>query len=302
MVTSDGMLPILFSIGNMAVSSVGVFLAVGFLFGIFLVWRLSRAWDLDEEKVLDLTLLTFMGGLFGARLYFAIEHLQYFVQHPLNLMFINKTPGLSFWGGFLGGWLTLYLYTRRKRLDFLQLADIASVGLLGGLVLSDLGCFLGGCNVGVPSNTFVAVNMAGYVGKRWPVQLIEAALLSLSLRNLWAQATHFHQRGKIASLGLSYVGIISLLLEPLKQDHSGLIFSGIFVLLGLTIFYKVSKQNPITHWKSVGVSLTGFFTDAGIRKKTMQNFHKSWYNQKTVIGWRLRNLKKALRRSNVKFS
>ena len=47
------MLPVLFSIGKISVSSFGIFLALGILLGIFLVWRLSRAWDLDEEKILD---------------------------------------------------------------------------------------------------------------------------------------------------------------------------------------------------------------------------------------------------------
>ncbi|MCR4306115.1 MAG: prolipoprotein diacylglyceryl transferase, partial [Candidatus Daviesbacteria bacterium] len=186
------MIPVLFSIGSLSVSSFGVFLVLGFLLGMFLVWRLSRAWDLDEEKTLDLTLLTFIGGIVGARLYFVLENLQIFFVSPFNLILINKVPGLSFWGGILGGWLTLYYFARRKRLDFWQLADIAFVGILGGMVLSNLGCFLGGCNVGSPTNSILGVSMVGALGKRWPVQLIEAILLTLGLMKIWSKATHFH--------------------------------------------------------------------------------------------------------------
>ncbi len=296
------MLPVLFSIGQVSLSSFGVFMVLGFLLGIFLVWRLCRAWDLDEEKALDLTLLTFIGGLIGARVYFVILNLQYFTISPLNLFLINKVPGFSFWGGILGGWLTLYIFARRKHLNFWQLADIALVGLLGGLVLSSLGCFFGGCNIGIPTSAFFGVTMVGSLGKRWPVQLIEALLLGLGLLKIWSQATHFHQRGKIASLGFIYIGITALILDFLKQDHSGRIFAGVCVILGLTVYYRVTKQNPIMHLKGLGRFLIKLLSDSETRKRVVQTLSKSWYNQKTIISWKLRNLKKILRRSNVKLS
>ncbi len=303
------MIPVLFSIGSLSVSSFGLFLALGFLLGIFLVWRLSRAWDLDEEKSLDLTLLTFIGGLIGARIYFVTLNLPVFVSSPLNLILINKVPGFSFWGGILGGWLTIYIFARRFKMDFWLLSDIALVGILGGLILSDLGCFFGGCNIGVPLSAFFAVTMEGSLGKRWPVQAIEALLLSLSLVKIWSEATHFHQRGKIASLGFIYIGVIMLILDPLREDHSGRFFSGVFVLLGLTVYYRITRQSPKTHLKILGIFLVKFFTDSEVRKRVVQILYKSWYNQKTATLWRLRNLKKKfgnfrklLRRSNVKFS
>lgn len=296
------MIPVLFSIGTLSVSSFGVFLALGFALGIFLVWRLCRAWDLDEEKSLDLTLLTFLGGLIGARVYFAILNLQYFVSSPINLILINKVPGFSFWGGILGGWLALYIFARRFRMDFWQLVDIAIVGVLGGLVSSSLGCFFGGCDIGTPTNTFLGATMIGSLGKRWPVQIVEGLFLSISLMTIWSKATHFHQRGKIAALGFIYIGVIKLILDPLRQDHSGRVFSLVFIILGLTIYYKVTKQSPITHLKILRKSLVEFILKPETRKRVVQTVYRSWYNQKTAIGWKLRNLKKLLRRSNVKFS
>lgn len=296
------MLPVLFGVGNLSVSSFGTFIVLGFLYGVFLIWRLIRAWDLDEEKALDLLLLTFIGGLVGARLYFVIEHLPLFNSSFLNLFFINKVPGFNFWGGLLGGWLSLYFFTRRLRLDFWQLADISSVGLLGGLILADLGCFLGGCNVGAVSRTFLAVSMEGLIGKRWPVQIVEAILFAFALSKVWFQATHFHQRGKIAGITFIFLGIIGLILNPFKNDHSELIFFLALTLLGLTVFYRVTKQNPLTQLKNLASFIRGFFTDPGVRKKTVQFLSKSWYNQTTAISWKIRNLNKLLRRSNAKLS
>lgn len=265
-------------------------MVLGFLFGIFLIWRLSRAWDLDEEKVLDLILLTFIGALAGARFYFAIENWHLFAASPFNLILINKVPGFSFWGGFSGGWLTLFFLSRRRRFNFWQLTDIAIPGLLGGLIFADLGCFLGGCNIGVPSKLFFAVTQVGSVGKRIPVQVIESLILAIILVKIWSQATHFHQRGKIAGLGLSLIGGTKLLAELFKQSHSDGIFAGSLFVLGLVILYKATKQSPVD-----------YFTDL-VRNLTLQNLSRYWYNQKTNASWQIRNLKKILRRKNVKFS
>lgn len=293
------MFPVLFSLGGISISSLGVFLALGFLLSIFLVWRLARAWDLDEEKVLDLTLLTFVGGLIFSRAYFILGNFQFFELSFLKWMHIFKYPGFSFWGGLLGGWLTLFIFARRFKLDFWQLADIASVGLLGGLILTDLGCFFASCGVGLRSNLFFAVPMVGVIGKRLPIQLVEALLLSLALFKIWSQATHFHQRGKIVSLTLIYLGFIKLCLEPLKQFHGGgYYFDSVLILLGLTIFYKVTKRNIFKDLQNAPRFAGAYFS--------LQNLSKSWYNQKTSFAWKLRNIKKilllTLRRFNVKFS
>ena len=144
--------------------------------------------------------------------------------------------------------------------------------------------------------------MVGSIGKRWPIQVIESLLLSISLVKIWSKALHFHQRGKIASLGFIYIGIIKLILDPLRQDHSGSIFSLSFIILGLTIYYKVTKQNPVAHLKMMGNFLAKLIAVPEARKGVVQTAYKTWYNQKTAIGWKLRNLKKILRRINVKFS
>lgn len=296
------MLPVLFSIGKWPVSSFGVFLTLGFLIGFFLVWRLSRAWDLDEEKVLDLTLLTFLGGLVGARIYFVLEHLPIFISNILRIVLINKYPGFSFWGAFLGGWLTLSFLSKAKRQDFWLLGDIAAVGFLGSLVLVDLGCFLGGCQVGVRSN-FLAVNMVGILGKRFPTQALEAIIFGFVLLKLWSEASRFHLRGKILSLALIYIGLIKFLMMFLKQkSDEGQFLSVVLFLLGMVILYRITKRDIILDIKNLPKIIFKSMIDPAIRRSWLVGFKKNWYNQKTSISWKLRNLKKNLRRLNVKFS
>ena len=297
------MLPVLFSIGNVAVSSFGVFLSLAFLFGVFLIWRLSRAWDLPEEKILDLTLLSFIGGLLGARIFFVAEHLQVFMSLE-KMLFINKYPGLSFWGGLLGGWLALYFFSKKFKMDFAAVADIGMGGVLGGFLLGKFGWFLWGCGVGISNNLFFAIPMVGVIGKRFPVQALEAIALSLVLVRIWSKATHFHPRGLIVSQCLIYIGAVKLLLEPLKEDSGGFLFPLTLIILGIHIFYRIysGKRTLLADIKSFLKFVLSLFNDTKARNLAVQQIKKSWYNQKISIAWQMRNFGKFLRRKHVKIA
>ncbi len=297
------MFPVLFSIGSFAVSSFGVFLAAGYILAVFLVWRLSRAWDLDEEKILDLTLLTFLGGIIGARIYFVAEHWDLFAASIAKIIFFYQLPGFSFWGGLLGGWLTLFYFSRRFKLDFWQMADIASVGFLAGVILGDIGCLLSGCGVGMRSNLFFAVSQVGNIGTRFPVQALEAILLTLALIKIWGWVTHFHLRGMIVAATLIFLSLSKLITEPLRESHGqNYFFLTTLFVLGVVIFYRITSRNILMDLKNTGLFLAGTVTKKEVRRLLLQVIKKNWYNQKTQVLWKLRNLKKVLRRLNVKFS
>lgn len=300
------MLPVLFSIGSLIVSSFGFFLSLAFLYATFLAWRLSQAWDLDAEKVLDICLLTFFGGLLGARILFVLINLSLFLDNPIKIVLLTKYPGLYFWGGVLGGALTIFFFVGRvKKINFWQVADLAAVGLLGGLVLGNIGCFLGGCNVGMATNLSIGISMVGFVGKRFPIQIVEAAVFSIILWKVWPIATHFHFTGKIACISLIFLGLSEILLNPFKEIYAWeWIFPTFAFCSGVFIFYYLSKRDirmDLIKWRKF---FFGIFTNEKIRRSILNAFRKNWYNQKVALIWSLNRMKKkslsALRRRRVK--
>lgn len=277
------MFPILFSFGNFSVSTLAIFVTFAFLFGVFTIWRLSRAWDFDEEKALDLTILTFFGAIVLSRLYFVSEHLNIFMRAPLSIILVYKIPGFSFWGGFLGGWLTLYMLCRKNKLDFWHVADLASVAFLGSLIFTDLGCFFGGCGTNV-----------------W-ASLTEAVLTYLAFVRIWPLVTHFHTRGYVVGISLITLGVIKIILEPLRGFPSeNFLFSTTFIILGFFIFYKVTGRNFLVDLKSIPVIFLKFFTDPKVRLSALQFIRKWWYNQKTLWAWKIHSIKKNIKRINAK--
>lgn len=295
------MFPILFSIGSFSVSTFAIFVTLAFLFGVFTIWRLSRAWDFDEEKALDLTILTFIGAVVVSRLYFVSEHLDIFMREPLSILLIYKIPGFSFWGGFLGGWLTLYLLCKRQKLDFWHVADLASVAFLGSLIFADLGCFFGGCDIGIRSNVFFAMQVVGQAQKTIPVSAIEAVLIYFSFVKIWPLVTHFHSRGYVVGVTLITLGAIKIILEPLRQIHSaGSLFSATLIVLGFFIFYKSTGRNFLLDLKKLPVITMKFFIDKETRLAALQFIQKWWYNQKTLWAWRAHSIKKSIRRKHAR--
>lgn len=301
MVLYEVMFPVI-SLGPFSISSFGIFLAIGFLFGVFLVWRLSRAWDQNEERILDLTLLTFLGGLIGSRVYFVLENFQSFGFSPLRYLLFSKYPGFSFFGAFLGGFLAVYFFAKKFKINFWMALDFASVGLLGGLIFESLGCFLGGCNIGVESNLFFAQPFVGALGKRFPVQIFEAMLFSFALIRIWKRATHFHTQGTIFAISLIYIGAIKLIMDSFRENSEGIFLNVILISLGTTIFYKITKREILSDIKASYFFLVSIIKDPQVRRAVVVSLRKSWYNYSVSFRWKLRLLAKILRRINVYFS
>ncbi len=297
------MFPVLISVGEFNVSTFGVFFALAFFTGLFLIWRLAKAWDLDEERILDLTILTLIGAFVFARAYFVIENWQYFGSDPAKWILFYKYSGFSFWGGFLGGWLTLTYLTKRFKVDFWLSADIAIVGMMGALILTDLGCFFAACNIGVPSNSFMAVSMVGIIGKRMPVQLFEAALILILVWRVWSKATHFHKPGMIIAVNLVMFSLIKLVLTPMREEKStDYLFLTALLVLGLVIFYKITGRNIVMDIKVLMQSIVKFFLSSHYRSYIFQLFSKWWYNLRVALNWKIKNLVKFLKKKNVKLS
>lgn len=62
--------------------------------------------------------------------------------------------GLTYYGGFLFALIATLVYSYRKKLSFLVLADFLSPAVLLGLVFGRIGCFLNGCCYGKPTSLF----------------------------------------------------------------------------------------------------------------------------------------------------
>jgi prolipoprotein diacylglyceryltransferase len=131
----------------------GLMIVLGFISGILLAhWRARRCGE-NPEHVMNLGLLSLVGGVVGARLLYVYEHSGEFSpafasQGLLGGLFaiVNvRAGGLDFYGGVLLAIAFAVVYIVAKKLSTRRMLDIVAPSLMLGLAFGRAGCFLNGC-------------------------------------------------------------------------------------------------------------------------------------------------------------
>jgi phosphatidylglycerol:prolipoprotein diacylglycerol transferase len=138
--------PVLFRIGSFEITSFGVLVAIGALVGIWVFQRELARRSLPEAGV-DAGIAGVLGGLVGAKLLWAIEHLG---DEPLAGLLLSR-GGMSWFGGFVGGVAAGIWMLRRRGIPVMAGVSAASPGLALGHAIGRIGCFLVGDDYGRPT-------------------------------------------------------------------------------------------------------------------------------------------------------
>ncbi len=221
--------------------------AIGALVGLWVFRReLNRA-GLPQDTT-DAAFAGIFGGLFGAKLWWAVE----FSGSAPFLSLLLSRGGLSWFGGFTGGIAAGLLVIHRKRLPLLATLAAASPALAIGHAIGRIGCFLVGDDYGQASDLPWAVafpeGLPPTLERVHPTQIYEAIAL---------------------------FAIAWLLLGWRRQRRSDrLVLGTYFALAGMTRFLiefvRVNERvlGPLTiaHLASVAAVLVGALLLAGSRR------------------------------------
>lgn len=141
----------------------GLILMTGAVLGAWLASREARRRGLDPQHVWDALIWVLVGGIIGARLYHVLTPSPsmgitpwWYLQNPLEILAVWK-GGLGIYGGIAGGALGLWLYARRRGLDFWTWLDIAAPGIALGQAIGRWGNFVNQELYGAPTNVPWAV-------------------------------------------------------------------------------------------------------------------------------------------------
>ena len=141
------MYPVLFTIPwiDFPISTFGVMLAIGFLVGTWITGiRLGE--EGYEPDATTLLIYVMVGGILGAKLYFAVDvHLRSGDSFA-SLLFARA--GLTWYGGLLGGLGLGALGSRIHGIPVKTFADCVASALPVGQALGRIGCFLVGDDYG----------------------------------------------------------------------------------------------------------------------------------------------------------
>jgi phosphatidylglycerol:prolipoprotein diacylglycerol transferase len=154
--------PVLFTWGEVEVSSWAVFLSLGACLGFWLTAREAARKGSNVVGALRASLLAFLAGLVGARLLAIVMNLDlYTAGFPLHLLALWDPGGMSLFGGLALSAATGLLWLLLTRGPVWETADTLAVAWAPFLAALRAGCFLNGCCYGKPTSSFLGIVAGG---------------------------------------------------------------------------------------------------------------------------------------------
>ena len=130
-----------FSIGNFSIAYYGLILGSGVLFGLIMATIIAKRNGENPEVYLDLAIYGTIFGIICARTYYVAFSWDYYKNNLLEI-FNLRGGGIAMYGSAIGAVLTVVVYSRIKKLNFGQLCDTASCGLITGQIVGRWGNFV----------------------------------------------------------------------------------------------------------------------------------------------------------------
>ncbi|MBI1809718.1 MAG: prolipoprotein diacylglyceryl transferase [Gemmatimonadetes bacterium] len=174
-----------------------------------------RGHDAAAEGMADVTVGAVVGGLLGAKIYYAI------LFHET----LFSRGGFVFWGGLVGGILATYGVIQYKKLGFARISDVAGIGIAAAYAVGRTGCWAVGDDYGRPWDGALGVKfpegtpastVANLIGNFrdstlagrpmtdvvavFPTQLLEVSLGLVMFFILWRNRAHKHREGWLFGL------------------------------------------------------------------------------------------------------
>lgn len=130
----------------------GIFVAAGFLFGLWTASRRGLLERIDPETIIDLGPWLLAGAIIGARVLFVISYWrEEFAGRPFLEVFAVWHGGLVYYGGLIGSSVACIIYTWRKKLALWKVADVLAPSVALGSFFGRWGCLMNGCCYGKPT-------------------------------------------------------------------------------------------------------------------------------------------------------
>lgn len=136
--------PVAYKFGPLQFTGFGFAMLLCFVIGQIIIQREMARRGQDENAAGDMVFAAVIGGLLGAKLYYAI------LMGDVTSLW--SRAGFVFWGGFIGGIIAVSAVVMRKRLGVARVSDSAAVAMPAAYAIGRTGCWAVGDDYGRPFN------------------------------------------------------------------------------------------------------------------------------------------------------
>ena len=128
------------SIFGFDIAYYGIIIGVGMLCGIAMAVHEAKRTGQNPEMYYDFALCAIISAIVGCRIYYVAFEWSYYSQHPLEI-FNLRQGGLAIYGGIIGGFICMIIFSKIRKASLLLMADTVVPGLLIGQIIGRWGNF-----------------------------------------------------------------------------------------------------------------------------------------------------------------
>lgn len=255
--------PVAFEIFGWQVHWYGLLIGIGMILAYLLVMHESKRKQVDTEKMADVLFWTIIFGFVGARLYYVIFRLDYYLANPGQIIQIWQ-GGIAIYGGIIAGVITIWYLSRRYQLRFFTILDIAAPAVLTAQIIGRWGNFINQEAYGYPTSreflesifipNFIINQMEIDGVVHHPTFLYESGwnLIGLVILLILRERKNLLKEGEVAALYALWYGLGRMVIEGMRTDSLYLgplrvsqWLSIVIVIAALAfIIYRRKQSNP----------------------------------------------------------
>ena len=238
-------IPFDYEFGPLQLTGFGVAMLLAFVIGQMVASEELERRGQDPEIMGDVTIAAVIGGLLGAKIYYAV------LVGDASAIF--SRAGFVFWGSLIGGIPATLAVVMYKKASYLKVSDATAPGLAAAYAVGRTGCWAVGDDYGTPwdgpfavafpdgappstvTNLVQQFGATGYenlpgdqVLAVHPTQLYETAMALVMFAILWRLRGHTHQAGWLFGAYFVLAGIERFLIEFLRAKDDR--FFGAFTM------------------------------------------------------------------------
>lgn len=253
-----------FYIGNFAIKYYSVIMFCAIFAGSVLSCIMAKKYykTVSVEKFLDVLPVVILSAILGARLYYVLLDLDYYSQHLIEILAIQK-GGISIHGALLGGFTGGFLWIKKHHLPLWTYADVFAYGVCLGQIIGRLGNYFNIEAFGRPC--YFSKNLCLYIPeyKRpfefFNVEYFHPTFLYESIWNIFVLLLLIFIVRKLAKniegiVFFSYLILYSIgrfFIEGVRLDsvlsvgtiHIAQLVSLVFIVFSFIMIYRFKKQN-----------------------------------------------------------
>lgn len=150
--------PYSFTVFGFEIYFYGVIIAAAFILAALFCARKAAEFGLTSDDLFDLVIWLIPACIIGARLYYVLFKLDYFIANPSKI-FSVRDGGLAIYGGIIAGVITSIIWSRRKKIPVFAVGDLAAFGLLIGQAVGRWGNFINREAFGAETDVFCRMGL-----------------------------------------------------------------------------------------------------------------------------------------------